>query len=338
MPEGERPLATEQWERLAERPGDVITALAMAPDGEGRTRVFAGTASGLRQSIDGGRTWAALAGGDGLPVITSFAPSPTFAADQILFLGTVDGCFRSTDGGHTCRPVLSGGQVLAVAVAPHDDPATGEPGPVFAGTEWDGIYRSDDGGEHWDTVNAGLLDLTVLALACPPGFERDRIGFAATASGLYRTTNGGKAWRWVDLGREEPAVQCLAVSPRFGEDGLAFAGTEDHGLYRSVDAGATWEPATGAGAPSVTAVAFAGDGVVATATDHGIIVSADAGFTWQRRGEDLGPVLALCFVPDDGRDMLLAGLVGAGITRSEDSGGSWVRIDQSATASAASAR
>jgi photosystem II stability/assembly factor-like uncharacterized protein len=307
----------------------VITALAAVQDTERGTLIFAGSATGLRRSHDGGQTWVALSNGTSLPLITALAPTPSFVVDSTLFIGTAEGCYRTTDGGRTSQPVLTGGYVFAVAAVFPGASVQDTPSIVFAGTEADGVFRSDDGGQTWGTANAGLLDLTILSIAFSPDFELDRTGFVATASGLYATRNGGKAWRSVDLGLDEPAIQCLAISPRFGTDGLIFAGTEDDGLLRSDDAGATWEGVTGVESRSVTAVAFSsGAPRIAVATDQGVMVTTDAGLTWSRRGEEFGPVLCLTFAVCEESEALIIGLVGEGLARSENLGADWVRVDK----------
>lgn len=320
------------WERLAEQPGDVITALATAQGAEQGMLVFAGSAAGLRRSRDGGRTWTAFSEGSSPSLITALTPSPSFAVDGTLYIGTADGCYRSIDGGRTCQPVLAGGPIFAVAAVLQGASARDTTSIVFAGTEMDGVVRSHDGGHTWGTANAGLLDLTILSFAFSPDFALDQTGFVATASGLYATRNGGKAWRWVDLRLDEPAVQCLAISPQFGTDGLIFAGTEDHGLLRSVDAGATWAAVAEGADRSVTAAAFSStDQRVAVATDQGVMVSSDAGASWSRRREELGPVLCLAFVESEGGEVIIAGLVGEGMARSENLGADWVRVDVSSS-------
>lgn len=309
----------------AEPPGGVITALATAYDAEGNVQVFAGSGAGLLVSLDGGQSWESRGRGR-IPLVTAIAPSAGFAEDSTLFLGTMDGCHYSSDAGRTSGVVLTGGHVLAVTTIPLHPESTDlhTTALVFAGTEWDGIYRSDDGGRRWGTVNAGLLDLTVLDIALSPAFTQDKIGFAATSTGLYRTTNGGKAWKWAELEVDGPAVQCLALSPNFAVDGLAFAGTEDNGLYCSRDAGATWKRISSVSGQSVTAVAIAPEArAIAAATDDGVVVSFDGGATWERRGQELGSVLCLCFLIHQGRDVLLAGTVGTGIARSENLGLDW---------------
>ena len=160
--------------------------LAACADGGGGTvaglcaasgRVFAATAAGVFESTDAGQGWRLL--GDGQPL--AFAEALTAAPDGVLFACAAGGLHRSEDGGRRWQQVLIGGRMLAVAAAAE--------GVVIAGSESDGVLRSDDGGRSWTGANAGLLDLTVLALALSPCFERDGVAFVGTPSGVYRSRN-----------------------------------------------------------------------------------------------------------------------------------------------------
>jgi len=298
------------WQRLSTRPGGTVAGLATAIAADGATRVFAATSAGVFRSADDGRTWTATSVADVVPFNETVAPSPDFARDRTLFAGGRTGLYRSVDEGATWLRVLAGGRISSLALAP---------GVLFAGTEQDGVLRSEDRGRTWTSANPGLLDLSVLALALSPAFGRDGIGFAATPSALYRTRNGGKSWRAVELDGDEPGVQCLALSPGFAEDRLVLAGTESDGLFRSDDAGGRWEPVAGLGGRSVTALAFSSGSTagqtIAAATDLGIFLSADGGRSWRISAADLGPVLTLVFVPHGAAESLLAGLHRDGVAR-----------------------
>jgi photosystem II stability/assembly factor-like uncharacterized protein len=325
-----------RWERLADRPGGDVAGLAMAPTDGGLT-IFAATAVGVYRSVNGGRTWALPASGSSVPFAEVVAPSPRFAQDRTIFVCAGDGLYRSTDGGESWVPVLIGSRMLSLAIAPGDGP---EGLVVLAGTDTDGVLRSDDGGRTWTGANAGLLDLTLIALALSPAFVSDRLGFAGTASGLYRTRNGARSWREVETGLDDPAVQCLAVSPNFAEDRLVLAGTEAHGLLRSDDGGATWHRPPAMADHSVTALAFSSQSAtgadrahtIAAATESGIAISHDGGETWHITSPEPAEVLSLMCLVEDGGEVLLAGLHRRGIVRSRDGGATWTPSDDGLSA------
>jgi photosystem II stability/assembly factor-like uncharacterized protein len=305
----------EGWECLAMHEGGTVVAVVSAASGTmGGNVLFAATATGLFRSDDAGKMWVA-ASEQPLPLLTTAVPSPRFATNNTLYAGTATGCFRSPDSGRTWRQVLTGGSVFAMATWMGGDGAE----HLFVGTESDGILHSDDGGNSWAGANAGLLDLTVLALAFSPDAARDQIGFAATASGLYRTRNGGKSWRAVAWPVDEAAVQCVVCSPSFALDRVVLAGTEADGLWRSDDGGTSWIPVSGMEAGGISAIAFSSPGTLpralAVARGDGVLLSRDGGETWRRAGEVLPPVLALAFVPDGTSDSLVAGLSRDGIVR-----------------------
>lgn len=313
------------WERVATPFGGTVAALASARAAEG-TVVTAATPVGAYRSLDGGRTWSPL-GESGLALAQAevVALSPGFARDGRAFVGARGGLYRTRDHGAHWQLVLRGARVLSLAYAASSASAL----VLIAGTEDDGVLVSRDGGDNWAGANAGLLDLTALALAASPDFTHDGTAFAATPTGLYRTRNGARAWRAVALEQDEVAVQCLAVSPTFAHDRLVLAGTETNGLLRSADAGQTWASVPDLAGRGITALAFSGGPppLIVAATDAGLARSADSGRSWQLLGDDLGPVLCLVFIPDGDGETLLAGLPSRGLARSADAGRTWAPSD-----------
>ncbi|MFN8526152.1 MAG: hypothetical protein U0821_23875 [Chloroflexota bacterium] len=291
------------------------TVACFAPHNPAKSqRVVAGSGVGVHESLDGGRSWSTLSVGTLPPPVEVLA-----GHGDVLFAGCAGGLYKSADGGHTWRQVLTECRATAAAVAPD----YAESGLVFAGTERDGIVRSDDGGTNWTSSNPGLLDLSVLALALSPEFARDHTGFAATTTGLYRTRNAGKAWRIVALPVEEPAVECLAVSPSFATDRLVLAGTDGHGLLISRDAGAKWAVVSELDRETVTAVhasATTAGLVLLAATPDRVLQSLDGGESWQTVTESIGPVLCLAAVSEANGKSILAGRPSIGVARIAEGG------------------
>jgi photosystem II stability/assembly factor-like uncharacterized protein len=310
------------WERLGAPAGGSVAALLHA----GAGRLYAATPVGIRISENGGVTWRATAAEREVPFCAALAAGGARSdGSQLVFAGNPQGLFRSTDAGASWRQVLREGNVLALAVAP----GSGDELTLLAGTEQDGILRSEDGGDTWLSANPGLLDLTVLALAVSPAFPSDRTAFAATTSGIYRTRNGARSWRALQLERgdssqEEVAVQCLAISPDFLNDRMLLAGTETSGLLCSRDAGETWEAVAGLASGGVTCIAFADPERIMAATESGAAISCDAGKTWDLRGVDVGPVLSLANIGN----RWLAGSTTRGVLTSDDDGCAWAQASQ----------
>jgi hypothetical protein len=57
---------------------------------------------------------------------------------------------------------------------------------IFVGTASEGLFQSADGGESWDTFNAGFTNLTIMAVTLPPAYESGATVFVGTAVGVYR--------------------------------------------------------------------------------------------------------------------------------------------------------
>ncbi len=56
-----------------------------------------------------------------------------------------------------------------------------------------GVFKSQDAGATWQTLNTGLSDIRIVALALHPT-QPSRL-YAVTASGtVFRSTNGAATW------------------------------------------------------------------------------------------------------------------------------------------------
>jgi photosystem II stability/assembly factor-like uncharacterized protein len=179
----------------------------------------------LAKSTDGGRTWEDVRT-DGLPHldIHGFAVDPR---DQTTLWAALagQGLYRSKDGGTSFELVTRevGGGVMALAVTPD--------GRVLAGDMRQGLFSSTDDGKTWKpTLQAGLMGLAVN----PEQPER----VVATGPGIFLSTDGGRDWNQV-LPIEQGAgpVAWAPSKPRVG-----YVVGFDRTLYRTEDAGATWQP------------------------------------------------------------------------------------------------
>lgn len=137
------------------------------------------------------------------------------------------------------------------------------------------VQWSTDGGRTWQNASRGLGDKRVTALALAGS-----TAYAGTASGVF----SGDGLRWHPLGPAKTPVRSLAVA---GETIYAGSvGTNARGLYRSVDAGATWQRVLDKDVEGV-AIDSAAPSSVYVVTADGFLASADGGATWHARNAGL---------------------------------------------------
>lgn len=266
---------------------DITYAITASPNYAQDKLLFAGRASGLYRSEDGGGAWQrvdfSLSLLDTLPVTTVIF-SPSFAADQTLFVGVPGGVLRSEDKGQTWQVVAlptPPPMVSALAISPN---FIGD-GVVLVGTLEAGVYRSTDRGSHWSAWNFGLLDLNVICIVSSPNFATDETVYVGTESGIFRSTNGGRAWREVNLPVGFEPVLSLTLSPNYAADGVLFAGTDSHGLLYSADRGINWTRLGQDAIPDtvnsiILSPAFPTRPYILVAIGQTLLVSWDGGQSW----------------------------------------------------------
>jgi photosystem II stability/assembly factor-like uncharacterized protein len=261
------------------------------------------------------------------------------------------GLWKTTDGGQVWKPIFDSVEVAsvgAVAVAASDA------NRVYVGTgeqtPGDGVWRSDDAGATW--TNIGLRDTQFISTVLVNPNDPNTLLVAALGGrapgedrGVFKTTDGGRIWRKVlykdeqsgvvDMSRDPVAPNIVFAAFESGVFGRAQIGTE-HGIYKSIDGGETWEPLNGQGLPAsnlgrigIVAAAGSGGRRVYAIVNQGFFRSDDSGQTWQRTTSDprivstnyFGKVFANPRNPDD----VFIGQTS--MYRSTDGGHTWKPFD-----------
>jgi photosystem II stability/assembly factor-like uncharacterized protein len=266
---------THSSQGLAYSPGEqpIKTVWSIAP---GRGRLYAGVEpAGLFFSDDGGQSFEHVAGlrdhpsrpdwqagGAGL-ILHSLVLHPE-DSKQIWVGISAAGVFHTADGGETWEPRNRGtradflpegqnypeyGQCVHCLVM-----APGIPERLYQQNHC-GMYRSDDGGRHWQSIEAGLpssfgfpaavhpRDPDTLYLVPLNGDIAGRFVPDAKAA-VWRTTNGGRTWgdRRNGLPQENAFFGVLRqglATDRLEPAGVYF-GTGSGALYASADEGDSW--------------------------------------------------------------------------------------------------
>lgn len=156
------------WQALALRqPAPLITCLALSPAFSSDRRLLAGSyQDGVFLSDDGGHTWKSCNFGLFDRNIYSLALSPAYPADGLALAGASSGLYRSVNGGRLWQDIClpwEEAATLSLAFSPDD----ADDRSIFAGTESQGLLRSQDGGATWRVYYE--CGGAVNAILCLPG-------------------------------------------------------------------------------------------------------------------------------------------------------------------------
>ncbi|MBN1311483.1 MAG: hypothetical protein JXB30_08695 [Anaerolineae bacterium] len=202
---------------------------------------------------------------------------------------------------------------------------------------YSGLYRSDDGGQTWQTAYASLKlsePLPTMAVAVSPAFDHDSRVFAGLSGGILRSLNDGRIWESVTLPPPPPVVSAVALSPDFEKDGIVFAATMEDGVLFSSDRGGRFTAWNfGLLDLNIFSLAvspnFAEDETVFVGAQTSIFRSTNGGRAWREVDLPAGydAVLSLVLSPDFAQDgTLLAGTEMQGLWLSADRGKSWEQL------------
>ena len=251
--------------------------------------------------------------------VIAFAVNPKNKSEYYVGVAA-GGVWKTVNDGTTWTPVFDGEGSYSIGwitLDPNDSSVvwvgSGESNSQRSVGYGDGVYRSDDGGKSWK--NMGLKksehigrimvdprDSKVVYVAAEgplwgPGGDR----------GLYKTTDGGKTWKDVLTISENTGVVDVAMDPSNPDTLYAAAyqrrrhvftlidGGPESAIYKSTDAGATWNkvksglPSEDMGriglgvSPVDPNVIYAT--VEASNKKGGIFRSTDKGATWEKRND-----------------------------------------------------
>ncbi|MFF8510271.1 WD40/YVTN/BNR-like repeat-containing protein [Streptomyces sp. NPDC015492] len=290
-------------------------------------------------SDDLGRTWTEPARpavkfpedtGASLERVWQLHPAPEHSPG-VVYAGTEPAAlFRSGDGGESfelVRPLWEhptrsawepggGGEAVHTVVTDRRDPSA-----VTVAVSTAGVFRSQDGGNAWEPSNKGVSAVflpdpnpvfgqCVHKIAQDAG-DLDRL-YLQNHWGVFRSDDAGATWTDIGAGLPSDFGFAVAAHPHRPDTAYVFPITADSDrvpagrrcrVYRTTDAGATWEPLS-RGLPegdhygTVLRDALCTDdadpaGVYFGNRNGEVYASADDGDSWQLLAEHLPDVLCV---------------------------------------------
>ena len=246
--------------------GTDADVLALIQDRAHPSTLYAGTRRGVFKSVNGAATWYRLVptsvADDSFPSIAALPGNPSrvfwvhsvvevfgtldgeiqagrmvFKTPSVLagdslsgtaYIGTDAGVAFSRDGGVNWAGPVGPPSVRAVVVDPSNSAF------VYAGTAGGILFRSSDAGQTW--VPWGGMDflapIRVIRVDPANGLHL----FAGTLQAGFESFDGGVTWRPLALG----GVGLADVAFDSSNPGRLYAATIGKGVYKTLDAGATW--------------------------------------------------------------------------------------------------
>jgi photosystem II stability/assembly factor-like uncharacterized protein len=190
----------------------------------------------------------------------------------------------------------------------------GQPNIYYVGAASGGIWKTIDGGVHWEPIFDSQPVSSIGALAIAP--SNPNIIWAGTGEpwirshisvgqGIYRSTDAGKTWTLMGL-EKTGRISRIVIDPKnpdvvlVGALGHAYGPQPERGVFRTTDGGKTWERVLftdeNSGCahlemdPNNSNVVFAGMwpleihtwGRESGGPGSGLFKSTDGGVTWKR--------------------------------------------------------
>jgi photosystem II stability/assembly factor-like uncharacterized protein len=265
-------------------------------------------------------------------------------------------------GGLEARPIgpaTMSGRITAI------DAVLGDRLTIYAGTAGGGLWKSVDGGlvfkpifdKYNQSIGAVTVDPAKPATIWVGTGETWTRNSVSVGDGVYRSTDAGENWTKLGLDATERIARIL-VDPKDSNTAMVcatghlFDDSPDRGVYRTKDAGKTWDKvlyvaadtgcsdlAMDAGTPTVVYAAMwqfrrTPSFFTSGGPKSGLFKSTDGGTTWQpvRKGLPSGDLGRIALAPAPSKPGLIYATVEAAKTalyRSEDRGESWTEVNSS---------
>ena len=184
---------------------------------------------------------------------------------------------------------------------------------VIAGTDFGGLYYSENNGHTWqnsDIQSSNFYCLTVIGSTVIAG--------SSAGKGLYYSENNGKTWNQSNI--QSDSFRCLITI-----GSTVIAGSQGKGLYYSEDNGKTWNISNIQSGNFICLTVIGSTVIAGSQSDKGLYYSENNGKTWnQSNNVQSGSFHCLTTI---GSTVIAGSWYHKGIYYSEDNGKTWNQSD-----------
>jgi photosystem II stability/assembly factor-like uncharacterized protein len=228
--------------------------LGIASSNDGCPVAMCNNRGSLFRTVDGGKNWSETYSGGPLKSVVLLDKNKAFAGGS--------GFLKSTDGGQSWTIVdyIKIGSIFFL------NESIG-----FAGGN-NSILKTLNGGDNWQdiksTFSGGGFYITDIY------FINDKEGFAISYGSLFSTKDGGNSW----LSVITPYNNCTKV--QFLDANLGYIITEGGGIYKTNDAGKTWDFYK-INNYTLHTISYKGNSGIASSETGNIFITTDQGINWK---------------------------------------------------------
>ena len=232
----------QTWKNIKNGIIDDSDIFAIDIDPRDPNHIIASACSGIYETSNAGDSWTKV---QGIPSQSrrtrAIVQHPSIPG--LVFAGTTEGFWRSERGGKADSWMVTTSRQLEVnSIAIHPS----RPQTIYIGTNNYGVMVSTDGGKNFIPTNGGysgrFANVIIADRETPNRIYAATINTTTGGGFLFVSTDNGETWR-PSMRSMPNRLITYSILQDTRDANLIYLGT-NLGVYRSLDRGASWSPAS----------------------------------------------------------------------------------------------